>query len=157
MQNRLNFTIGIIFFLGGCSVYWFGRQNSLFFILPKELSFNLPGLIKFSSPVFFHTFSMILISSPFIKKKISSLFFLSFSWIAIQIFFEIGQKYPDFFNKVFSAGIFLPLNNYFKKGTYDPMDIGMAVAGGLSGLIFLILSRSIVFYFTKVRTYVRKK
>ncbi|MGE4520289.1 MAG: hypothetical protein AB7E04_12375 [Desulfobacteraceae bacterium] len=157
MEKKLNFTAGILFFSAGCAVYAFARENSIFFIQPARFISYIPDMVIFSSPAFFHTFSMILISSPFIRDKKSSLTFLCLSWTVIQIFFETGQKYPDFFSTFFSAPVFSPLNNYFQNGTYDPGDIGMAVAGGLAGFIFLALSPSIFFIFKKGDSLCQKK
>jgi hypothetical protein len=149
MEKKINLTIGFLFFLGGCSIYAFARKTSPYFISGADFLINLPDIFIFSFPVFFHTISMIFISYPFISSKKSSVFFLSFFWTSIEIIFELGQKYPKFLNSFFSSDIFLPLNNYFKNGTYDPKDIGMAVAGGITGLAAIILYQNIISIFKK--------
>jgi len=99
---------------------------------------------------------MILISSPFIERKKASAIFLCLTWTAIQIFFELGQKYPDFFIK-FLPDHFYYLSHYFKNGIYDPNDIGMAVAGGLAGILILFISQSDFFIFKKGNNLCQKK
>jgi hypothetical protein len=156
MRDKINFTLGIILFGFGCLIYALTRQSSQFFISEIQLPFILPQIITLSSPAFFHTLSMILISSPFIERKNTSIIMLCLFWTGIQVLFELGQKYP-YFSPKFSPDYFYYLNQYFKNGTYDPKDIGMAVAAGLAGTLILFISQSNFLFSKKVLTYVRKK
>ncbi|MCB9481272.1 MAG: hypothetical protein H6680_05570 [Desulfobacteraceae bacterium] len=156
MENKMNFIAGICLFTSGCLIYALARQTSPFFISEIKLLFHLPEIVIFSSPAFFHTVSMILISSPFIERKKKSAVFICVFWTAIQIFFEIGQKYPDLFIN-FLPGDFYYLKQYFRNGTYDPLDIGMAVAGGLTGIIILCKSQFDFFIFKKGNNLCQKK
>jgi len=154
MGNKGNFILGIILFTAGSMIYVTGRQNSQFYLSQLQLSFILPQILIFSSPAFFHTLSMILISSPFIQKK-NSIILLCFFWTTTQIFFEIGQKYPDAFTQFLPESLY-HINNYFKNGTYDPKDIGMAVAGGFTGM-FLLLSSLLKFFIIKKGNFLCQK
>jgi|GEM_PF-6924214 hypothetical protein len=141
MNSALKILYGFLFFITGCLIYIMVRPEApyLLFSAQTEIFMNLPGFIKYSSPAFFHCTAMILISAPFISNKKYSVYKLAFFWVLIEIIFETGQKYSSFIESILNDHYFFYMINYFNKGTFDPADIGMSVAGGIVGIIILNL------------------
>lgn len=131
MNKTIRFMLGWFCILFGILIYMLLREHTLFINSTWAIIIiqNIPELWKDSGPAFTHCCGIILISSPFIGGKKTHIYILILFWITTEIFFELGQKFPDTFSE------FIPNNSiqaYFQNGTFDINDIYMAVTGAVA-------------------------
>ena len=133
---------GFLFIVSGTMIYIFSRENLpyLLSLIDPGYKFYLPDLIKYSFPSFFHCGGMILISSPFIESKKSSVFIISLFWVSIEIIFELGQKFKGTIFSFSPDKGFSPINDYFYNGTFDYNDIMASIAGAVIAIVLIQLS-----------------
>ncbi len=151
--NITQFLIGAAVLLIGTLVYlvdrppdqtyfvtWSRFNISLYDALP-----NLFGIIGNSLPTFSHAFAFILITAGLMSSSKKGCLIVTLCWFFTDSAFEIGQRYgasiaalvPDWF-----VGIpFLEnTKSYFRKGTFDWIDMWAIFAGSLLGYIVLLIT-----------------
>lgn len=134
--NKIQVYLGLSFLLIGISIYLpfsCGFGYSL-----KKLVFvrnNIPDMI--------HPLSFILLTCGFLNlKRFKSYLLITSTWFAINIIFEIGQKYHYNINYYFNDFTILNhsikiLNKYFEYGVFDWYDIVAFSIGSIVAIVLL--------------------
>ena len=154
MINSLQVLIGLGGLLLGTLVYLVDRPpDQTYFLYSSSINIslhdtlpNLFGLIGNNLPAFIHVFSFILITAGLIYCQKRGYLIICLSWFFVDCAFEFGQKFdawssmiiPDWF-------VGLPFlentENYFRKGTFDILDL-VAIVFGTAIAYFILLTTS---------------
>lgn len=155
MENRyrsfIYLSLSCISLSAGYLVYFLGRPGPTIYAIPENLEhwvFALPLLSEISGPLpgFFHTFAFILLIAVVLNPSRTGLFLVCLGWMAIELFFEIGQ-HPFFAQYLiewvpawFADVPFLEVtDSYFLSGTFDPVDVLFILFG--TAAAFLVLHK----------------
>lgn len=145
--------VGFAFLLAGTLVYLTDRPpGSAYFVnrcpVPVHFTNTFPhlfGAMGFYFPSFVHVLSFSLMTAGILACGKRGGLDVCLGWFAVDGLFELGQKYGS------TAAAYVPgwfkgvpflenTANYFRLGTFDPLDIVAAAAGALAaGAMMLIL------------------
>ena len=152
--NMVLILIGAVALLLGSLVYLVDRPpEHTYFVYASKINIslfdkvpNLFGAVGHSLPAFLHVFSFILITAALLSPQKSGCFVVCFSWVFIDSFFELSQKYSALTLKImpnwFSDIPFLENSaNYFRNGTFDIFDLAAITLGGIIAYFVLTISR----------------
>jgi hypothetical protein len=139
--------VAIGMLLMGVLVYLFFRSGSLVYflagIIPEAVDYTVStGTIFNSIPSFFHIYAFILLTAIVLNPSRTGLILICFGWIAIELFFEIGQ-HPFFAQHLtewvpawFANFPYLEVaNSYFLSGTFDPVDVLFILFGTAAAVL----------------------
>ncbi len=152
--NRVQILIGVAGLVVGSLIYLVDRPpDQTYFLYSSSINIslhdtlpNLFGLIGNNLPAFIHVFSFILITAGLIYCQKRGYLIICLSWFFVDCAFELGQKFdvwssmiiPDWFAE-------LPFlenaENYFRKGTFDILDL-VAIVFGTAIAYFILLTTS---------------
>ena len=143
------FSIACVSLCVGYALYFVGRSGPPIYAIPENLEqliVPLPLLSQISGqlPSFFHTFAFILFLVVVLNPSRAGLFLVCLGWMAIELFFEIGQ-HPFFAHYLiewvpawFADVPFLEAtDSYFLTGTFDPVDVLFIFFGTAAALLTL--------------------
>lgn len=134
--NKTRVYLGLSFLLVGIAIYlpfFCGFHNIL-----RNLAF-----IRNFIPDMIHPISFILITCGILNlKRIKSYLLIASTWFAINVLFEIGQKYHyniDYHSEDFTTLSYMVniTNNYFKYGVFDWYDIVAFSIGSMVAVVLL--------------------
>ncbi len=152
--NWFQIAVGMAVLMVGASVYLVDRPpEDTYFIhrspygisLHQDLP-NLFGVMGRSLPAFAHAFAFTVITGGFITGGKKGYFTIAVGWLVVDSAFEFGQRYGESMIKMIPSwfrGIpFLEnLESFFRKGTFDWMDILAVIGGSASAYFFLAATR----------------
>lgn len=153
MINKRIFLIGLATLLLGTLVYLVDRPpDQIYFVLKSPINIslfktlpNLFGYIGNILPSFIHVFSFILITASLISCRKNGYLFICLGWFLVDCAFEFGQKYKSLFSKVFpewfESILFLEnIDNYFRYGTFDYIDLTAITFGAVMAYFVLLVT-----------------
>lgn len=147
------FALGSFLLFCGYLVYVFyrGRASTLLNALPlsRMLSRILPqpaghvGWADFA-PSFFFVFGISLITVSLLNISSRLRYAMPFFWLLTAAGFEYGQKIHVSFRDLVpaswtSSSLVMLIDNHFRLGTFDPLDVSACIAGFLGAIILLYL------------------
>ena len=143
--------VGFAFLLVGTLVYLTDRPpESTYFVnrspVPVHFTNTFPHLfcaIGFYFPSFVHVLSFSLMTAGILACGKTGGLAVCLGWFTIDGLFELGQRYGS------SAAAYVPgwfkgipflenTANYFRLGTFDPLDIVAAAAGALAAYLVIL-------------------
>ena len=147
--NKKQIFIGIIPLILGLLVYFVDRPpGDTYFVHKIIKGFSLHNIIPdlFGSigrilPAFIHVFSLSLITAGILGCAKRGYVVICSSWLAIDIAFELGQKFDSWASSLipdFSGIPFLEASkDFFISGTFDYYDIVAMVLGAIAACIIM--------------------
>lgn len=134
--------------MGGVVYLVFRSGSPVYFlagIIPEAVNYTVStGYIFNSIPSFFHTFAFILLIAIVLNPTRAGLPLICFGWMAIELFFEIGQHpfiaqyLTEWVPAWFANFPYLEVTNtYFLTGTFDPVDVLFILFGTVAALLTL--------------------
>jgi hypothetical protein len=94
-----------------------------------------------SLPSFLHVFSFSVLTACVLASQEIGCFVVTLIWFFTNAFFEVGQGFGGWFTGVFSWTSGIPVlentENFFARGTYDPLDLVAAAVGAAGAYLFL--------------------
>lgn len=116
-----------------------GVTNSLYDFVPP-----LFGPLGWNLPAFLHVFSLVLVTGGILACRKTGSLVVSLSWLVTEWAFEVGQKFPAWADALVprwfdSIPVLETTRNYFRVGTFDPLDM-VAVAVGAVAAYFALLA-----------------
>jgi hypothetical protein len=155
MQRIINYrqvTIGTIFLVLGLFFYMLDRNFIPILAIPAEqyININFGNLGWFSGflPSFIHPIAFCILCAAIFQPstKISSI--ICSSWAVLHIFLEIGQAKPAYslLSNIFCTMgrnnmAFRYVEEYFKVGVFDIMDLLSAVIGSFIAFYLITLTQ----------------
>lgn len=147
--------IGLLVLLIGVFVYLADRPpGDTYFVSRSPFGISLyqvfPGFfgsIGRNLPAFAHAFAFIVITAGWMACDKKGYGIIALGWFLVDGAFEIGQRHgtivmeyvPGWFNGI----PFLEnTQNFFRRGTFDWMDLLAVLAGSISAYVFLIITRN---------------
>jgi len=154
--NKYQIVIGLFVLLLGVLVYLVDRPpDQTYFVSESKIDISLhdtlPGLfgrIGTSLPTFTHVFAFILITAGLMSCGKTGYLVITIFWFMVDSVFELGQKFSETAVKLvpsWLSGIPYLENteNYFRKGTFDWIDIATIFLGSISAYIVLLKTADI--------------
>jgi len=155
--NKLQVLIGVVSLLIGTLVYFWDRPaEGTYFIYRFEFILKLHriindimpgsfGAISNWLPEFIHVFSFILLTAGIISCGKRGCVIICIAWFLVDAVFELGQRYsslslkiiPDWFSNV---PILESIEGYFRKGTFDLIDMAVISAGAVAAYLVLLMT-----------------
>ena len=147
--NKLQIMIGMAALSIGLMVYLYDRHPDSVLILQmigittafREAS-HLFGPINGQLPAFIHVFAFALLTTGLIGCRSRGALLVCLFWLVVNVLFELGQgienhfvrDHSGAFNSIFDSGV---LGNYFRFGTFDPLDLVAMTFGAVAAFIIL--------------------
>jgi len=116
-----------------------GVKNSLYHVVPP-----LFGPLGWNLPAFLHIFALILVTGGILACRERGSLVVAVSWLLTEWAFEIGQKFPVWAEALVprwfdSIPVLENTPNYFRVGTFDPLDM-VAIAIGAAAAYSVLLA-----------------
>lgn len=147
--NKIQLMIGMAALSVGLMVYLYDRPPDSALMLQvigitKAFSEVSPlfGPIGDQLPAFIHVFAFALLTAGLLGCRSRGALFICLFWLAVNVLFELGQvienpiagNHSGAFDTVFGSGV---LGNFFRFGTFDPLDLLAMTVGAVAAFIIL--------------------
>jgi hypothetical protein len=118
-----------------------GLTNTLYHVVS-----SLFGPLGWNLPAFLHAFAFILITGGILACGKKGSLFVAGSWLLTEWAFELGQKFPAWAETLVprwfdSVPVLETTRNYFRVGTFDPLDMVAAAVGAVAAYCALLATR----------------
>ena len=156
-KHIILFALGFAVLAAGTLVYLTDRPpGSTYFVNRSPVPVHLTGSFShffgplgFYFPSFAHALSLSLMTAGILACGKKGGIFICLGWFAVDGLFELGQKYgvavaayvPQWFKGI---PFFENTANYFRLGTFDPLDIVAAACGAAIACIVILAFDSFV-------------
>lgn len=115
-----------------------GLTNSLYHIVPPVF-----GALGWNLPAFLHVFAFILITAGILGCRHVGSVMVTVSWLLTEWAFELGQKFPAWTEALVprwfdSIPVLEAARNYFRVGTFDPLDMVAGAVGAVAAYYTLL-------------------
>jgi hypothetical protein len=145
--NRIQILIGMAALSIGLMVYLYDRPPDSALILQAigitsafREAFHLFGPISGQLPAFIHVFAFALLTTGLLGCRTWGALLVCLFWLFVNVLFELGQvienhtvgNHSGAFDSIFGSGV---LGNFFRFGTFDPLDLLAIILGAAAAFI----------------------